>query len=126
MTEKFQNAVVVGKVTLPAPKKEVVVQKKERPAPPPKREERPKQMKRFGDQRPQQAANQAMLQELQYIKKQLRAAEEKANAIQMKLVHIRDQVFGPEFVTALDNASKNGGINEATLAYVFQQLEELK
>lgn len=90
MTEKFQNAVVVGKVVLPAPKKEVVVQKKERPAPPPKREERPKQMKRFGDQRPQQAANQAMLQELQYIKKQLASAKEQLAVTSSNLKTLRD------------------------------------
>lgn len=76
-----KNAVVVGKVEL-KPRREVVVGPKadqnRRPQFQAKKqaEPRPKQMKRADDTRASAAANQAMLQELQYVKKQLREAQE--------------------------------------------------
>ncbi len=79
---EIKNAVIVGKITL-APRKEVVVQKPSRQprqeqAP---RQERPKQMKRSDDGRAAQAGNQAMLQELQYVKRQLRTAQDNLSAV---------------------------------------------
>lgn len=71
----MKPAVIIGKIAL-KPRKEVVIQKKAPPTEP--RAERPKQMKRADDNRAQIAGNQQMLQELQFVKKQVRDAEAKA------------------------------------------------
>jgi hypothetical protein len=84
--QPFKPAVIVGKVEL-APRREVVVQKPAQRRPPPttvpgpgiKRSDRAKQMKRSDDNRAAAAGNQAMLAELQFVKKQNRTFQEAAN-----------------------------------------------
>ena len=85
-SQPFKPAQVVGKIEL-KPRVEVKIppklgrQKPQPPKPAPGAQVKQKRLKRADDNREKVASNQQMLAELQYVKKQLREAQEKVNAL---------------------------------------------
>lgn len=84
--QALKPAVVIGKVVLKPGIKQIPQPGRGAPRPPPAAGPVvQKRLKRADDRQTQQAGNQAMLQELQFIKGKLRASEEKLRASEEKL-----------------------------------------
>lgn len=96
-SQPFKPAQVVGKIEL-MPRVEVKIppklgrQKPQPPKPAPGAQVKQKRLKRADDNREKVASNQQMLAELQYVKKQLRAEQERYNRVATDMAILRQDV----------------------------------